>query len=228
MFWSVIKCNLLDTAAADEFNEWYNNEHAPRYIAQPGFRRGWRLERYDQPGQRGEAGQRFVAVYETESIGAFNAALERDFAQSHPWERWEGKVKDWQRTYYRMIFSFGDGRSAPFDEQRFWTIVRIDLAGLSENDEQAFNDWYDRQHVPEVCSFAGFRRAWRLILEPDEGDLGPRGQKYMAIYETDDPTYLPRVRRGAVPWDGIWNEHIRNWEIVFYRKRYDYEAHARR
>jgi hypothetical protein len=26
-----------------------------------------------------------------------------------------------------------------------------------------------------------------------------------------------------VPWDGIWGDHIRNWEMGFYRKLYDHE-----
>jgi hypothetical protein len=217
MFW------VRDASAVLEFNEWYNGQHAPRYIAQAGFRRGWRLERFDQAGQRGELGQRFVAIYEIDSIAAFNAALERDLAESHPWEKWKARIKDWQRTYYRNILSFGEAQPERGDKGRFWTIVRVDLEGLTENEEQAFNTWYDSRHVPEVCSFAGFRRAWRLKLEPDVGDLGPRGQKYMAVYETDDPEYLPIVRRGTVPWDGIWGEHIRNWDIGFYRKLYDYE-----
>jgi hypothetical protein len=223
MFWAVIKCNLHDLGAAREFNEWYNREHAPRYIAQPGFRRGWRLERFDQPGQRGEPGQRFLAVYEIDTVAAFNAALERDLAESHPWEQWETRIKDWQRTYYGCLLSFGASRPQRGDKGRFWTIVRVDLEGLTETQEQTFNAWYNDRHVPEVCSFAGFRRAWRLWLAPDAGDLGSRGQKYMAVYETDDPEYLQRVRRGAVPWNGIWGDHIRNWEIAFYRKLYDHE-----
>jgi hypothetical protein len=223
MFWAIISCNLRDPREAAAFNAWYNGQHAPRYIAQEGFRRGWRLERFDQTGQRGEPRQRFVAVYEIDTIAAFNAALERDLAESHPWEKWETRIKDWQRTYYRHLLAFGSIRAQQGDKGRFWTIVRVDLAGFGEEQEQAFNAWYDNRHVPEVGSFAGFRRAWRLKVEPDPGDLGPRGQKYMAVYETDYPDYLPTVRRGCVPWDGIWGDHIRNWEIGFYRKLYDYE-----
>jgi hypothetical protein len=162
MFWAVIKCNLRDRGTADEFNAWYNGEHAPRYITQPGFRRGWRIERFDQAGQRGEPGQRFVAVYEIDSVAAFNAALQRDLAASHPWEQWETRIKDWQRTYYRNLLAYGAAYPEREDRGRFWTIVRVDLDVLEDQEEQAFNAWYDSRHIPEVCSFAGFRRAWRL------------------------------------------------------------------
>jgi hypothetical protein len=181
MFWAVIKCNLRDPGAVGEFNAWYNGQHAPRYIVQPGFRRGWRLERFDQAGQRGQPGQRFLAIYEVDSVAAFNAALERDLAESHPWEQWETRIRDWQRTYYRNLLTYGGVQPERGDKGRFWTIVRVDFDWLEEKEEQAFNAWYDNRHVPEVCGFAGSRRAWRLKLEPDDGDLGPRGQKYMAV-----------------------------------------------
>jgi hypothetical protein len=89
MFWAVIKCNLCDQSAAQEFNESYNRHHAPRYIAHPSFRHGGRLERFDQTGQPGDPGQRYLAIYEIDSVGAFNAALDRDLAASHQWEEWE-------------------------------------------------------------------------------------------------------------------------------------------
>jgi hypothetical protein len=49
-FWAVIRCNLRDLSTAGEFNRWYNQQHAPRYIRQRGFRRGWRLENSIVPG----------------------------------------------------------------------------------------------------------------------------------------------------------------------------------
>lgn len=227
MFWAVIRCNLRDPSLADAFNRWYNLQHAPRYIAQPGFRRGWRLERLERPGQRGDPGQRYLAVYDIDAVAAFNAALDRDLAEGHPWEEWETRVKDWQRTYYRLLLSFGDALPVSGDRGRFWTIVRVDLDGLDETRERAFNIWYDTRHIPELCSAPGFRRVWRLMLEPHDNDLGPRGQKYVAVYETDNPDDVPAARRGADPWDGIWAGHIRHWEIGFYRKLYDHEEESR-
>lgn len=227
MFWAVIKCNLRDPSEAKKFNAWYNEQHAPRYVAQPGFRRGWRLERLDREGQRGDPGQRYLAIYEIDAVADFNAALDRDLAESHPWEEWEDKVADWQRTYYRTLLSFGSPNATGAGDDGYWTIVRVDFAGLNDSQERAFNAWYDKQHVPEIGSFPGFHRAWRLKLEPDANDLGARGQKYMAIYETDQPDYLPRVRRGKTPWDGIWGDYVSNWQVGFYRKLFDREKQAR-
>ena len=51
--------------------------------------------------------------------------------------------------------------------------------------EAEFNDWYDRQHVPDVLKVTGFRAAQRFKVT---GDSDLHGQ-YVAIYEmeTDDP-----------------------------------------
>jgi hypothetical protein len=223
MFWAVIRCNLQSGVDEPLFNAWYNREHAPRYIGQAGFTRGWRLRRLDHPAQRGDPGQRYLAIYEVDAVAAFNAALARDFVEGHPWEGWENKIVDWQRTYYQQLST--SRVSAPQVEgaRRYWTIVRVDLDGLDAEQEAAFNHWYDTKHVAEVTAFAGAIRAWRMRVAPDEGALGPTGQRYMAVYETDSPDYLPRVRAGTEPWDGVWAPFIRNWEIGFYEQLFDSE-----
>lgn len=224
--WAFIRCDLIDPAEAATFNRWYNDEHAPRYVRQPGFRRAWRLERLDLPEQRGTPHQRYLAVYETETVADFNDVLRRDAEDSHPWEGWESRITGWQRTYYGVIARYGADRPADGGGSH-WTIVRVDFEEAGAGDEADFNRWYDETHLPEVCAFPGFRRAWRLRLEPDGNDLGPRGQRYVAVYETDAADYLPVARRGTVPWDGKWAGSIRNWEAMFYRKLFDSEAQAR-
>ncbi len=51
--------------------------------------------------------------------------------------------------------------------------------------EEAFNDWYDNQHIPDVLAVPGFQSARRLHTVDGLTDA-PR---YLALYEleTDDP-----------------------------------------
>jgi hypothetical protein len=51
--------------------------------------------------------------------------------------------------------------------------------------EAEFNDFYDRQHIPDVLKSPGFVRCRRLRAL---GEAGPAG-KYVALYEieSDDP-----------------------------------------
>ena len=52
--------------------------------------------------------------------------------------------------------------------------------------EDEFNDWYDNEHLGDICALDGFTGAARYELEP--GQDNPTGHKYLAIYdmETDD------------------------------------------
>jgi hypothetical protein len=222
MYWSVVKANLKDMSYEDEFNHWYNSTHVPVYVSRPGFRRAWRLRRIDSEGQRGEKGQTFMAIYEIVSIEFFANALKKALETfDHPWEGWENRIIDWQRTYYRVRLNHQDRQRDDTNVAgRFWTIVKADFEDNRPGKEEEFNRWYDKVHVPEVCSFPGFRRAWRLEAFPHDSQLGPTGHKYWAVYETDAIDYLPKVRKGKTPWDGIWNESIRNWTIMFYKVLY--------
>lgn len=219
MFWAVIKANLKDPCYVDAFHEWYNKHHMPLYVGQPGFRRGWRLQRVDRPGQKGAPQQEFLAIYEVATVQAFNDALKRaETMGEHPWEEWEERIVDWQRTYCRLLLQKDDReREETNPVGRFWSVVRVDFEPSDDDREAEFNRWYNETHIPEVCSGEGFFRAWRLVVEPDDNDLGPREQKYWAVYETETPDYVPQIREGKTPWDGVWTEHIRNWELMMYR-----------
>lgn len=73
------------------------------------------------------------------------------------------------------------------------TFTQVDAA-----DEEDFNEWYNREHMDERLSMAGFRRARRYAATGE----GPR---YMALYETDRvqdlalPAYLERLANQS-PW----------------------------
>lgn len=64
-----------------------------------------------------------------------------------------------------------------------------------------FNDWYDREHLPERLAIPGFAsaRRWQADLKPGEG-------KYIATYELDSaavlesPAYLAKFRDAPTPW----------------------------
>jgi hypothetical protein len=51
-----------------------------------------------------------------------------------------------------------------------------------------FNEWYDKQHVPDVLKVPGYCAAQRFRLEPDPNAPAGGPNKYLALYEmeTDD------------------------------------------
>jgi hypothetical protein len=80
--------------------------------------------------------------------------------------------------------------------------------------------------MPEICAYPGIHRAWRLLVEPDDNDLGPRRQRSWGVYQIDDPSSFAAARedratRGIKPWDGIWLSSVRDFEITFHEVIYD-------
>ncbi len=53
-----------------------------------------------------------------------------------------------------------------------------------DGQEDVYNDWYDRIHLPEVLEVPGFTAARRYVAEPSIGGALPP-LKYLAIYEIE-------------------------------------------
>lgn len=204
-------------AVEEAFSDWWSKEHVPEYTARPGFFSGKRLRATSEPGQQSSPEHKYLAVYEVDAVRSFNEAL----AAGPPWGPWHAdinrNVRDWERTYYRVL-SQHEVDSGP---GRYWSIVKLDFVDPSPSREAEFNAWYTNIHIPEVCYHQGFHRAWRLEVEADSNDLGPRRERYWAVYEVDSPDDLPtarkrRVERGIKPWNGIWTTELQNIHIAHY------------
>jgi len=86
------------------------------------------------------------------------------------------------------------------------------LTNPIEGADDAFNAWYDTQHLPEVLDVPGVVAAQRYdiaeIKVPDDQDLPaqlpPPTHRYMVIYELDDEPdvvmaeFLKRVMAGSL------------------------------
>jgi hypothetical protein len=58
-----------------------------------------------------------------------------------------------------------------------------------EGKESEYNDWYNRQHIPDVLNIPGFVSGQRFCLADAQMSRdGSRAHKYLAVYEieTDD------------------------------------------
>lgn len=61
-------------------------------------------------------------------------------------------------------------------------------SGPHDGRDQEYNEWYDREHIRDVCAGVGFISAKRYRVVPSSPETPPA--PYLAIYEieTDDPT----------------------------------------
>ena len=78
--------------------------------------------------------------------------------------------------------------------------------------EDEYNEWYNKQHLPDVVSVPGFVRARRLKLAPVQFDQGPALPRYLAYFEisTDDfPGVMAdvtrRIQSGAIMMSSAFN-----------------------
>jgi hypothetical protein len=90
----------------------------------------------------------------------------------------------------------------------------IALTNPVEGEDDAFNKWYDAQHVPEVLDIPGVVAAQRdditELSVPDDQELPaqlpPPTDRFMVIYELDNELdivmeeFLKRVMAGTLSW----------------------------
>ena len=81
--------------------------------------------------------------------------------------------------------------------------VLVALTNAVEGKEQAFNEWYDGQHLPDVLNVPGVMSAQRFKLAETQRSPDPLPYRYMALYEIETDN-LPAVleiakQRGGTP-----------------------------
>ena len=220
MFWAVVRANITEEGQPSEaaFSDWWSKEHVPEYTAKRGFLSGRRLSVVADHQIQGSAEHKYLAIYEVDSVEAFNNAL----SDGPPWGPWHAEIDrlvcHWERTFYRVLSLYEvDDRAGDY-----FAIVKLDFAESAASREIEFNEWYTNKHVPELCAFPGFHRAWRLSVEEDGNDLGPRRQHYWAVYEVDTPGHFVEARAsraasGIKPWDGLWGPELLNVQMDHYK-----------
>jgi len=151
-----------------EFNEWYDKEHIPQLLSVPGFQTARRYQAI-------EGKPKYLAVYRLadETVlrsDAFRAVREDPTT-------WTRKItpqfRNTQRGVFRQIFTHG---APPPKDAEFVLTVRLNTPA---DHEQAFNAWYNEDHIPALVGVPGVYCASRY--EAVEG-----APKYLAIYEMRD------------------------------------------
>jgi hypothetical protein len=79
---------------------------------------------------------------------------------------WQARGRQWQNAF------------TPLQEDRMATVLFVVKATIRKDQEEAFNRWYNEEHVPQVLQWKGVvsARRYRAILGEDT-------YQYMAMYE---------------------------------------------
>jgi hypothetical protein len=98
-YWFMVRLDFTEPSKEAEFGAWYER-HLQELAALPGFIRAYRLQVEPTPNARGEPGQTYVAMYELESMDAWNSLP----AGRPPFDGlWLPYIKNWTRTFYKEV-----------------------------------------------------------------------------------------------------------------------------
>jgi hypothetical protein len=196
---------------AGEFNDWYDTEHLPERQRVPGFLTARRWIGVDNPALS-------VAAYDLDSLAVLQSPGYRAIGGENlsPWsKRVTAKVD--------RILRYEGEQTLPGDALAPATAGGMLLVGMTPaaSVEDAFNAWYDREHVPALAGVPGVLSARRF----HSGASGA-GTRYIALYHLTAPEVVEspawKQASGSTPMPG----HVR--ELISDRLRLVCRPYVRR
>ncbi|KDR80479.1 hypothetical protein GALMADRAFT_208556 [Galerina marginata CBS 339.88] len=162
-------------ASADEFNDWYDNEHGPLRLTVPGFKNAIRYKATDDKTPS------WLALYDLDSPSVFT---------SEPYKGLAGKASDREKAlvprlavlnravYQKISEQTKPGLPADALPTKYVFVVNNTVPPEVEDE---YNRWYDEEHIPDVAKVPGWHRARRFKLVGQPAEL--TGKKDPSIKE---------------------------------------------
>lgn len=98
-YWFMVRLDFTEPSKEAEFGAWYER-HLQELAAVPGFIRAYRLQVEPSRASLGEPGQSYVAMYELESLEAWDNLP----AGRPPFDGlWLPYIRNWSRTFYKEL-----------------------------------------------------------------------------------------------------------------------------
>ena len=178
----------------DEYNKWYDQQHAPDVVAIPGFVSAQRFVKNELPLYRMVDLQvpKYLVIYKivTDDVEAvfrevnkrlqtgetvMSSAFDRTTSVSYVYRPFRPEIKG----------VGGEPEGAKPGSKNLY--IQVVFTAMVEGKEREFNQFYDDHHAPELAAIPGFVSAQRMILaRPSNASI--RGTKYLALFrvETSD------------------------------------------
>ncbi|RDB30768.1 hypothetical protein Hypma_005732 [Hypsizygus marmoreus] len=188
-----------------DFNDWYDNEHAPARLTVPGFSTAGRYKAVDtQPPS-------WLALYDITSPEVIQSdAYKALSAQASSTEK---EIISCLSTLSRRVYT----RFATFESPTLSTdsfpskFVLVVGFEPTRDREEEMNAWYANEHLELLSKVPGFLRARRYRLvssvelagNPDEKAKAPVPFPYLTLYEWETDAYAttPEFKDAiSTPW----------------------------
>ena len=188
----------FSTAHADEFHDWYDLEHVPERLRVPGFINAERWIGDENP-------KIAIATYDMESHGVLYTPpyLAVGGANGSPWtKRVTAKAKRIMRFEGEQLVP-GDATAPAGAGGVLVASMNVDPAAEAE-----FNEWYNKEHLPQLASVPGVLCARRFRAGGEDVE-----RKYLALYHLTD-TAVSRSdawqKAANTPWTEKMRPHFRD------------------
>ncbi len=183
----------FSTAHADEFHDWYDREHIPERLAVPGFLNADRWIADDNPSVH-------VATYDLDRPDVLSSApyLAVGGANQSPWTK---RVTAMCRRIMRY-----EGEQLPPGHQTAPTGAGGLLVASMTPDPDAeaeFNEWYDTEHLPNLCAVPGVLCGRRFRASDTESE-----RQYLSLYHLTD-VGVSRSAAWTTASNTPWTERMR-------------------
>jgi hypothetical protein len=189
----------------DEYNKWYDQQHAADVVSIPGFVTAQRYMQSEVPFFRVVDVQvpKYLIVYKivTGDVEAVFAEVDRRLKTgetylSPTFDRKTSVSYVYQPIGPELKGPGGDApgaKSAPVRD-----YAQVVFTAMTEGKESEFNVFYNTHHAPEVVAIPGFVRAQRMMLARTTAASIPP-TKYLAMYwiKTSDPLALKQAAASA-------------------------------
>ena len=180
----------------DEYNKWYDTQHAQDVVAVPGFVTAQRFVASETPLRTTTPPAKYLVIYKivTDDLAAVTAEVSRRLETgmtvlSPTFDRASSSGTIY-KTISPIIDHKGDAPSAP--KGKVETYYQLVLSNPVAGKEDEYNRWYEQQHGPDVASVPGFVNWQRLKFASGGTRQGRAEYQYLVVYKivTDN---LPSV-----------------------------------
>ena len=188
----------------DEYNKWYNEQHAQDVVAVPGFVTAQRFVKNELPLYRLVDLQvpKYLILYKivTDDVEAVfkevNRRLDTGETVISPTFDRKTSVSYVYKPFRPEIKGVGgEPKGAkPGPKQTYYQVV---FTAMVEGKEPEFNLFYDNHHAPELAAIPGFVSAQRMVLARPANASIP-ATKYLALFkvETSDLAAVKEIAAG--------------------------------
>ncbi|KAF8512310.1 hypothetical protein BU17DRAFT_54104 [Hysterangium stoloniferum] len=194
----------------EEYNDWYDNEHAPLRLTVEGFQTALRYKANDtaQPG--------WLALYDLTDPDVITSDAYKaiNLNQSQRENDIIAKSKMLNRRVYSHISTQTSPRLSPSAlPAKYVLIVSVDA---KPEDEADLNKWYAVEHMDAISKVPGWLRGRRYKLVSTKELAGqadkdtPPATKYLSVHEWDRPDYRS-TKEFKEMYDTPWSVQVSNY-----------------